>query len=89
MDTVYIVNGILDDKEGFEEALTVGDDIVIVRADGVINTDDQVTLSDGVFSGTPVDIDNTDDPKTVTIEFKDRWRRERSHRVRIRLPLSV
>ena len=37
-------------------ALTAGDDIVIVRADGVINTgDDQVTLSDGVFSGTPAE----------------------------------
>ena len=61
VDTVYIVNGILDDKDGFEEALTAGDDIVIVRADDVINTVDRVTLSDGVFSGTPREILNDDE----------------------------
>jgi hypothetical protein len=67
--TVYIVNGILDDEEAFEAALTAGDDIVIVRADDQINTVDQVTLSDGVFSGTPREILPGDN--TVTIEFKD------------------
>ena len=51
--TIYIVNGALDDIAGFEAALTAGDSISIVRADGVVNLVDRVTLTDGAFSGTP------------------------------------
>jgi hypothetical protein len=51
--TVYIVNGLLDDLVGLETANTAGDSISIVRADGVINTVDRVTLTDAAFSGTP------------------------------------
>ena len=51
--TVYIVNGALDSEVGFETALTAGDSISIVRADGDVNLVDRVTLTDGAFSGTP------------------------------------
>jgi len=64
--TVYIVNGALDDMAGLEAALTAGDDISIVRADGVVNTVDRVTLTDAAFSGTP----ETRGVGTITVTFE-------------------
>jgi hypothetical protein len=66
-DAAPIVNGLLDNIAGLEAVLSAGDTFTIVVADGMINTADQVTLTDGDFSGTPAAINAAGD--TVAIEF--------------------